>query len=77
MDELFEILTLTQTKFMKPAPIVLMGADYWNPLFDWIKSEVLSRGLIGEKDIGMVQIVDTAEDAFSIISKTCKECLER
>lgn len=66
-DELFEAITLTQTKKVTPYPIVLVGKEYWIGLVEWLKSSVLKEGNIAEKDLDLIQLVDTAEEAMEII----------
>ena len=68
MDELFEVLTLIQTKKISKVPIVLVGADFWSGLKDWIKNVMLEQaGNISEKDLDLIPIVDTADEAVKII----------
>ncbi|WP_375416386.1 TIGR00730 family Rossman fold protein [uncultured Hymenobacter sp.] len=68
IDELFEALTLIQTKKIGRFPIVLVGSAYWNGLFDWIKSIMLTEeSNISPEDLHLVQIVDTAAEAVKII----------
>lgn len=68
LDELFEAITLIQTKKIGKFPIVLVGSSFWNGMLDWIKEVVLGQeGNISEKDLDLIQIVDTAEDAVAVI----------
>ncbi|PIR48094.1 TIGR00730 family Rossman fold protein [Candidatus Uhrbacteria bacterium CG10_big_fil_rev_8_21_14_0_10_50_16] len=68
MDEFFEILTLVQTKKMAPVPIVCLGREYWQPLFDWMEETMLGQfEAINKEDLSLVSIVDTAEEAFELI----------
>jgi hypothetical protein len=67
LDELFEAITLTQTKKVTPYPIVLVGVDYWGGLVDWIKAKMLEEGNIAESDLDLFHLVDTAEEAMSVI----------
>ncbi len=67
MDELFEALTLVQTGKIERFPIVLVGSQFWNPIRDWIQTSLEERGLIGEKDVHIFSIVDTAEDAVQAV----------
>jgi uncharacterized protein (TIGR00730 family) len=68
MDELFEILTLIQTGKSEKIPIVLVGKEYWDGLFDWLtkiqleKFETISAG-----DLDMFTIVNTAKEAYDLI----------
>jgi len=69
-DELFEALTLIQTKKISRFPIVLIGTDYWGGLVKWIKETMLEReNLIAEEDLDVFTVVDTAEEAVAIIKE--------
>lgn len=68
LDELAELLTLIQTKQRKPAPIVLIGDKYWNPLIYWINNCALKEGLIKEEDAKLFRITDDVEEAFKILN---------
>jgi len=70
LDELMEILTLVQTGKMCRMPIILVGKDYWNGYFDWIREALLSEEYISVKDLDLVTIVDTAAEAYEIIKET-------
>ncbi|MGM1430332.1 TIGR00730 family Rossman fold protein [Sphingobacterium lactis] len=63
MDELFEAITLIQTGKIARFPIVLVGSEYWNGLFDWIKNTMLGNRYISEEDLNLYRMVDTAEEA--------------
>jgi uncharacterized protein (TIGR00730 family) len=64
MDELFEAITLIQTKKIGRFPIVLVNKKFWSGLMDWIKGTLLeSNGNISEKDLNLFRIVDTADEA--------------
>ncbi|HRH35303.1 MAG TPA: TIGR00730 family Rossman fold protein [Catalimonadaceae bacterium] len=68
LDELFEALTLIQTKKIGRFPIVLVGSDYWKGLFDWIKDTMLGKEKnINEEDLDLVNIVDTTDEAVKVI----------
>lgn len=64
-DELFEVLTLVQTKKVQPMPIVLVGHVFWNKMirFDLL----IESGLIEPDDLKIVNIVDTAQEAWAAI----------
>lgn len=69
MDELFEALTLIQTKKIRPFPIYMMGADYWKGLVDWIKETVLKNGCISEGDLDLFRITDDPEEVANGIER--------
>jgi uncharacterized protein (TIGR00730 family) len=63
MDELFESLTLVQTRKIQNFPIVLMGVDYWRGLLDWIKTTMLEGGTISPGDLDLLHVTDDPDDA--------------
>jgi uncharacterized protein (TIGR00730 family) len=69
LDELSEIVTLVQTKKITAAiPMVLVGREFWTPFLAWMKDTVCDKfGGISPEDMGLVHLVDTAEEAFDII----------
>lgn len=70
MDELFESLTLIQTKKIKPFPIILVGSSFWTGLVDWIREQMLNNGKIAEDDFMLFEIMDDVEEIVSYIRKT-------
>ena len=69
LDELFESLTLIQTHRIKSFPVILMNSKYWNGLVDWIKGTVLKEKNISKGDLEIFRVVDTPEEAVSIIKR--------
>lgn len=68
MDELFEALTLIQTKKIGRFPIVLVGSKYWSGLFHWIREVMLNNeGNVNAEDLELVNIVDTPSEAVKVI----------
>ena len=65
LDELFETLTLIQTKKIKPLPVILMGSDYWKRVIDF--EFLVDQGAIEEEDIELFSIVDSADEAWKIL----------
>lgn len=65
MDELFEALTLIQTKKIKPIPVLLFGRKFWNRVIDF--DVLVEQGTISPKDINLFQYVETAEEAWQVI----------
>ena len=73
LDELFEALTLIQTKKINKRPVVLIGHQYWDGLFQWIKEAMLSQeSNISEEDLDLFKIVDTADEAVKHIEDIYK-----
>ncbi len=74
MDELFEMLTLIQTKKTSPVPVLLVGKDFWDPLVAWIKETMLEKGgAISPEDLDLFHVVADAEEAMTFITA----CLAR
>jgi uncharacterized protein (TIGR00730 family) len=67
LDELFEALTLVQTKKVTKFPVVLLGTDYWGGLYDWIEKTVLDSGKIGDKDMSLLYVTDDVDDAVRVV----------
>ena len=67
LDELFEIITLIETKKMQKIPVVCVGREYWDGLVEWIERAPLSMGALTKKDMALFTVVDTAEEAFEIV----------
>jgi len=67
LDELFEALTLVQTKKVTKFPVVLLGCDYWGGLYDWIEKTMFDGGKIGEKDLALLHLTDDVDDAVSVV----------
>ena len=67
LDELFEALTLIQTKKIANRPIVLVGKEYWKGLTSWIEQTMLVEGNISESDLGLYKLVDTSDEAVEYI----------
>jgi uncharacterized protein (TIGR00730 family) len=58
MDELFEALTLSQTRKIRHFPIILVGSDYWGGLIDWLRTRLLAEGKISRHDLELFEVVD-------------------
>ena len=68
LDELFNALTLIQTKKSKLFPIILVGKKHYGPLFDWIKGTLDENKLISPEDIDLINLVEEKEDVNQILS---------
>jgi len=67
MDELFESLTLIQTRKIGKFPIVMVGKDYWSGLIDWIKTTLVNEKYINPDDLRLFTLVDTSDEAVQVI----------
>jgi uncharacterized protein (TIGR00730 family) len=68
LDEMFEALTLVQTKKVTSFPVVLIGVDYWSGLLDWLRSTVLADGKINQADLDMLTVTDDVEEAVAVLT---------
>ena len=70
LDELFETLTLVQTRKIDQIPIILVGTDYWGGLLEWIKMVLLEKfGNINAEDMNLVHLVDTEDEVIRVIEE--------
>ncbi len=68
-DELFEALTLIQTKKVTHFPIVLLGTEFWCGLLDWVKGSVQGGGFIAESDLDLLTITDDVDEAIAAMGE--------
>jgi uncharacterized protein (TIGR00730 family) len=73
MDELFEALTLIQTKKIRSFPVILVGRQYWQGLVEWMKQTVRVMGNIDPQDLDLFHIVDEPGEVCEIIAKRYKD----
>ena len=66
-DELFEILTLVQTRKKKNFKIVLVGSDFWSGMLQWLRTTVIENGMISPEDIDLFQVMDEPEEIIEYI----------
>ncbi|WP_459209197.1 LOG family protein [Aquimarina rhabdastrellae] len=70
LDELFEAITLIQTKKIDKFPIILVGTEFWGGLMDWVKSTLLSKfNNISAGDLDLIHLVDTPDEIITILDK--------
>ncbi|MBS1795642.1 MAG: TIGR00730 family Rossman fold protein [Acidobacteria bacterium] len=73
MDELFEALTLIQTRKIRNFPVVLFGSQYWRGLVQWIASTMVNEKKINPEDLKLMHLTDSPKDAVDFIIKTFQE----
>ena len=69
LDELFEVMTLVQTRRIRPFPIIMVGTDYWGGLLEWIRNQLLTQSLISTQDMDIIQVLDEPEEIVSAVRK--------
>ena len=69
MDELFETLTLIQTRKIHDFPMVLMGRSYWQPMLDFLRDRMVADGTIDPEDLDRFVVTDDPAEATRIISE--------
>ena len=69
MDEIFEALTLIQTKRIKPFPVILVGTQYWTGLQEWIRNTLLGSKYISPDDLDFVTLLDDPDEVVHTIKK--------
>ncbi len=67
LDELFEALTLVQTRKVTSFPVVLFGSAYWQGLLDWFSRTALEHGSVAQRDLDLLQVTDDLDDAVALV----------
>ena len=68
LDELFEAITLIQTKKIEKFPIILVGTEYWTGLMDWVKTTMVeTHKTVSPEDLDLINIVDTEDEVITIL----------
>jgi uncharacterized protein (TIGR00730 family) len=74
MDELFEALTLIQTrKILRSLPVLLVGSDYWGGLVDWIRARMLTEGAVDDEDLALLHVLDEPEEVVRLVVRAAEE----
>ncbi len=76
LDEVFEVMTLVQTRKVPPAPIILIGTEFWSGLIDWIKAYPLANKLIAPHDIDLLTLTDDLDLVMQHIEAFCAEFVD-
>jgi uncharacterized protein (TIGR00730 family) len=69
LDELFEVMTLVQTRRIRPFPIIMVGSDYWGGLLEWIRSQLMTQSLISSTDMDIIQVLNDPGEIVSAVRK--------
>lgn len=77
LDELFEAITLVQTRKITRFPIVLVGTQFWGGLVDWVKNTMLPGGKISPEDLDLFHLTDDPDEAVRVIVEAHQEAERR
>ncbi|MEZ4814242.1 MAG: TIGR00730 family Rossman fold protein [Bdellovibrionota bacterium] len=77
LDEMFEALTLIQTGKVEDFPVILVGKEYWAPLYDFIKNHLVEHGMISSKDLTDLHLVDDPKEAAQLAETAWKKYISR
>ena len=72
LDELFEAMNLIVTEKIHEFPVVLYGSDYWEPLIAWLREAVVGRGMLTERELGLLRIVDSPPEVLAIVDAAAR-----
>jgi uncharacterized protein (TIGR00730 family) len=74
LDELFEAITLIQTKKIGKFPIILVGSEFWSGLLDWIQNVMIEKQKnASPEDMNLIKVVDTAEEVVTVLDAFYKK----
>lgn len=68
LDEAFEVMTLIQTKRIRPIPVIFMGSDYWRGLVDWMKQKLVAGKMISPENLDIIQMIDEPEKVVHAVA---------
>jgi hypothetical protein len=71
-DEIFEAVTLVQTRKVTSFPIVLLGTSYWGGLLDWIRDAVLAGGKVDDVDLTLLRLTDDVDEAVAVMVQAAR-----
>ncbi|MBU6281914.1 TIGR00730 family Rossman fold protein [bacterium] len=77
MDETYELLTLIQTGKVTRKPVVVMGTDFYGPMVEWLREKMLREGTIGEADLDLILLTDSASEAAQVVYENAQAPLGR
>ena len=72
LDELYEALALIQTGKIRQFPVVLFDSAYWSEMLDWIRSDMLTDGMISPADLELLHVTDDPDEAVRLVSRVLR-----
>lgn len=76
LDELFEALTLSQTGVIRHFPVALVGNEYWDGMFDWLRDRMLAEGKIDEQDLGLIRVCEDPREVLALVTEESERLRE-
>ena len=73
MDEMFELITLVQTKRMEPMPIILYDSNFYGGLIDWVKNVMVHEGTVSAGDLDLIKLMDHPDEVIDFLKNIKKE----
>jgi hypothetical protein len=67
LDELFEALTLVQTRKVTRFPVILFGTEYWSGLLAWVRTTLAETGTINAADLDLITVTDDIGEVMAVI----------
>jgi uncharacterized protein (TIGR00730 family) len=77
LDELFEALTLIQTRTIRHFPVILLGGEEWDGLIEWLRAQALADGRISKQDLALLHVAQTPEEVCAIVDAASKRQREQ
>jgi len=71
LDELSEVLTLTQTKNLGKVPVILFGVEFWQPFMEWVQDEAVGHGVVSGADLDLFTVTDNLDE---VVQRVCTHC---
>ena len=69
LDEVTEVLTLIQTRKIRPFPVILFDSRYWQGFLDWLKDIVLAKGFVSEEDFSLLRVCDEPNEVIETVQR--------
>ena len=73
LDEIFEALTLVQTRKIHQFPVLLYGSEFWGGLFEWVRKQPLREGMVDERDLDLFRLTDSVDEVVERVQKAYTE----
>ncbi|MBT7546713.1 MAG: TIGR00730 family Rossman fold protein, partial [Cryomorphaceae bacterium] len=69
LDEIFEALTLIQTRKSEKFPIILVGSEFWEGIIDWLRNTLILEKNINKEDLDLLKIADTKDEVMNLLEE--------